>query len=151
MKKKLSLLLIILSFGFSFGQNQDPEAIINQMTKNIKSKPKEALLNFFESNPTLYADSKENLEKFSENLIKLIGTSGEFDTFEKLEEKQLSKKMIQYKYLLYYKQRPILLDITMYNFAGKWMFYNLSFYADFGLPKDDRPINDKPKDDKPKE
>jgi len=59
--------------------------------------------------------------------------------------------MVQYKYLMYYKQRPILLDITMYSFGGKWMLYNMSYYMDFGLPKDDRPINDKPKDDKPKE
>ncbi|HAH54743.1 MAG TPA: hypothetical protein DCM02_05505 [Flavobacterium sp.] len=151
MKKKLSLLLIILSFGFSFGQNQEPEALVLQTIKNIPSKPKEALQNLFKSNPTSYTNNKENLDKFSDNLVKAIEVSGEYGSYEKLEEKAHSKKMVQYKYLMYYKQRPILLDITMYNFAGKWMFYNLSFYADFGLPKDDRPINDKPKDDKPKE
>lgn len=135
MKKQITVLMLLFSTLCFSQNNKEAEALLDNFFRELPSKPKESLESFFKTNTTFYGDNTENLTKFIDGFAKMTEKLGDYSSYEKIKSDALSKNVIRYRYVVYYRKMPLELDITLYSFNGKWMCYNLSYYTDFGLPK----------------
>jgi hypothetical protein len=135
MKNPILILMLLFSTLCFAQNNKEADALLDNFFRELPTKPKEALEYFFKTNTTFYGDNTENLTKFIDGFVKMAEKLGDYSSYEKLKSEALSKNVIRYRYVVYYRKMPLELDMTLYSFNGKWMCYNLSYYTDFGLPK----------------